>query len=91
MACGTGKTLTSLWIDEELNSSTTLVLAPSLALVSQVSQEWQANASEPFRTLYVCSDRTVKDDTFIANSGQLESPVTTDPEEIQRDLPGFSG
>ena len=31
-ACGTGKTLTALWITEEMNNNTVLFLAPSLAL-----------------------------------------------------------
>ena len=35
MACGTGKTLAAMWIAEQIKSSLTLVLAPSLSLVSQ--------------------------------------------------------
>lgn len=35
MACGTGKTLTGLWIAEELRTETTLVLLPSLLLLSK--------------------------------------------------------
>jgi len=35
MACGTGKTLTALWIKETLKPRTTLVLVPSLNLLAQ--------------------------------------------------------
>ena len=41
MACGTGKTLTSLWIKEKLQSGRTLILFPSLSLLSQSLKEWQ--------------------------------------------------
>jgi len=37
MACGTGKTLTSLWINEALKAKQTLVLVPSLSLLSQTT------------------------------------------------------
>ena len=35
MACGTGKTLTSLWIKEKIKAEQVLVLVPSLSLLSQ--------------------------------------------------------
>ena len=40
MACGTGKTFTTLWIKEALEAHTTLVLLPSLSLLSQTMREW---------------------------------------------------
>ena len=40
MACGTGKTFTTLWIKEALKAHTTLVLLPSLSLLSQTMREW---------------------------------------------------
>ena len=40
MACGTGKTLTALWIAEALKSETVLVLLPSLLLLSKTLAEW---------------------------------------------------
>ena len=45
MACGTGKTLTSLWIKEALNAKRTLVLVPSLGLLSQTLREWTATTT----------------------------------------------
>ena len=58
MACGTGKTLTALWVAEDLRSERTLVLMPSLTLLSQTLSEWTTNASRPFEYLAVCSDQT---------------------------------
>jgi predicted helicase len=39
MACGTGKTFTSLWVKERLEARSTLVLLPSLSLLSQTLRE----------------------------------------------------
>jgi predicted helicase len=36
MACGTGKTFVCLWVKERLNAKRTLVLVPSLGLLSQI-------------------------------------------------------
>ena len=46
MACGTGKTFTSLWIKERLGVDSTLVLLPSLGLLSQTLHEWTMAANE---------------------------------------------
>ena len=35
MACGTGKTLVGAWVAEKLKSARTLVLVPSLSILSQ--------------------------------------------------------
>ena len=59
MACGTGKTLTALFIAERLEAKRTLVLVPSLSLLAQTLREWTANTSEDFDCLAVCSDDTV--------------------------------
>ena len=40
MACGTGKTLTALFIREKLAAERTLVLVPSLSLLAQTLREW---------------------------------------------------
>ena len=87
MACGTGKTLVGVWVAERLKSVRTLVLMPSLSLVNQVSREWQANSTEPFRGLFVCSDQTA-DDNFVSSTGELGHAVTTDPGDIQRFMSG---
>ena len=56
MACGTGKTLVSLWVKERLDAKRTLVLVPSLGLLSQILNEWTAQSRVPFEVLCVCSD-----------------------------------
>ena len=59
MACGTGKTLTALFITERLAAERTLVLVPSLSLLAQTLREWTANTKAEFDFLPVCSDETV--------------------------------
>ena len=59
MACGTGKTFTTLWIKERLKCNNTLVLLPSLSLLSQTMREWVWGANDKFEALAVCSDPTV--------------------------------
>ena len=84
MACGTGKTLTSLWINEALEAERSLVLVPSLTLLSQLVSEWTASAQELFAFLPVCSDETVARgaDAAVMFASDLQYPVTTDPDEI---------
>ncbi len=48
MACGTGKTYTSLKIMESLEPKIMLFLAPSIALLSQTFREYAQEKSEPF-------------------------------------------
>lgn len=85
MACGTGKTLTSLFIKEKLDAERVLVLVPSLSLLKQTMQAWRVNARTPFEALPVCSDETVgrsEEDTSVAHTSELGLPVTTDPHDI---------
>lgn len=91
MACGTGKTLTSLWIKEELKLKQTLVLLPSLNLLSQTLSSWRNNAKFNFDWLCVCSDHTVHkknngEDEWINDPSELGIPVTSNVEEIQNFL-----
>ncbi len=87
MACGTGKTLTALFVAERLKAERTLVLVPSLSLLAQTMREWTANASEDFYYLPVCSDDTVADpDAAVSSTSDLGFPVTTDAEDIARFL-----
>ncbi|MDR0671503.1 MAG: DEAD/DEAH box helicase family protein [Oscillospiraceae bacterium] len=61
MACGTGKTFTSLRIAEQEAACGKLVLfcVPSIALLGQTLREWTANASGDLNTICVCSDPKV--------------------------------
>lgn len=83
MACGTGKTLVSLFVAEQLGSRRTLFLVPSLALLAQTLREWSANTQEGFDFLTVCSDQSVNDDdAAMEKVSDLGLPVTTKPEDI---------
>ncbi|MDO8292547.1 MAG: Helicase associated domain protein [Gallionella sp.] len=91
MACGTGKTYVTLWIKEALNAQRTLVLVPSLGLLSQLLREWTFAAATPFEVLCVCSDQTVGTkghDEAIHSVADLAFPVTSDAEEVKRFLSG---
>lgn len=61
MACGTGKTFTSLKIAENETGGKGLVLflVPSIALLGQTLNEWTAQANEPINAICICSDSGV--------------------------------
>ncbi|GAA8188947.1 hypothetical protein HpKG127_10140 [Helicobacter pylori] len=90
MACGTGKTYTSLKIMESLDPKITLFLAPSIALLSQTFREYAQEKSEPFYASIVCSDDKVgkgkknknDDDTDDINFSELPNEPSTRPEDI---------
>jgi len=89
MACGTGKTLVSLWAAEDLNVTRVLVLVPSLALIRQTLHEWLRETRLPsFSYLCVCSDPTVTKgtDNLVLRQSDLDFPVTTEPDAVQRFL-----
>ena len=87
MACGTGKTLTALWMAERLKPKRILVLLPSLSLVRQTLHEWlkQTRWERP-RFLAVCSDPSVKsntEDMMLVHQADLDFPVTTQPDVVK--------
>jgi len=90
MACGTGKTYTTLWIKEKLGATRTLVLLPSLGLLAQTLREWTFAATTPFQWLCVCSDQTVTkgNDEAIHSVGDMGVAVTSDADEVKRFLSG---
>lgn len=61
MACGSGKTYTSLLIAQKLArvKGQVLYLVPSLALMSQSIEKWHQQADLPLRSFAVCSDSRV--------------------------------
>lgn len=84
-ACGTGKTLTALWISEALKSKTVLFIVPSLALIKQTLEAWIEQYQEPFSFLCVCSDRTVaeqSEDIGDLTTEEVGVPVTRDKESV---------
>ena len=89
MACGTGKTFVSLWVKEGLKAKRTLVLVPSLGLLSQILNEWTFAARRPFDALCVCSDQTVnrrEEDEAISLVSDLPFPVSSNVSEIAQFL-----
>ena len=91
MACGTGKTYTSLKIAENEVKPTGLVLflVPSIALLGQTLDEWTANAAQPLRPMCVCSDADVSKKRTATDDGgstveDLAFPAVTNVDEIVR-------
>ena len=86
MACGTGKTFTSLCIAERVvpDGGRILFLAPSIALVSQARREWLRQTVRPLECRVVCSDRSAggRGETEDVSLSGLECLVTSDPGEI---------
>jgi predicted helicase len=81
LPCGTGKTLTAMWIAEKIGGKRILVMLSSLALIRQTLREWALNTSiRPFRYLCLCSDTTVDlgNDSPVEHLYELDIPVTTE-------------
>ncbi|UNE54111.1 DEAD/DEAH box helicase [Bartonella machadoae] len=93
MACGTGKTFTSLKIAEQIagKGKRVLFLVPSLALVSQTIREWTADAQIPLHSFAVCSDTKVgkrrksQDDIVGMETSDLVLPATTDAQALAKE------
>ena len=90
MACGTGKTFTSLKIAEYETGCKGLVLflVPSIALLSQTLREWTAEASETINAICICSDSgvsrklTQNEDSDGFSSVDLALPASTNVKDI---------
>lgn len=90
LACGTGKTFTSLRIAETMagKGKKVLFLVPSLALLSQTLNEWTQQARVPLRNFAVCSDSDIgktkvsEDDRVIATRSELDFPSTTNAKSL---------
>lgn len=91
MACGTGKTFTSLKIAEQFatnKKSLILFLVPSISLLSQTLREWTAESDINFHSIAVCSDTKVgkrkrdDDDDSDITVSDLAFPPTTNAQEI---------
>ncbi|CAN4266098.1 COG4889 Predicted helicase [Methylophilaceae bacterium] len=90
MACGTGKTFTSLKIAEKLagKGKRVLFLVPSLSLLSQSLTEWTQESATPLHSFAVCSDSDVgkkrksEDDIVQTFTHELRYPATTEPSRL---------
>lgn len=94
MACGTGKTFTSLKIAEELAGANkrVLFLVPSLSLLSQTLTEWTHHSQVPLHCFAVCSDsdvgkkRKADDDKVQTFTHELRYPATTDAKRLAEEV-----
>ncbi len=97
MACGTGKTFTSLKIAEALagRGGRVLFLVPSLALLSQALTEWTQESETPLHSFAVCSDSDVgkkkskadsDDDRVQTVVHELRYPATTDAARLAAEI-----
>ncbi len=86
LPCGTGKSVVSLWIAEQVASvgGRVLYLVPSIALMGQTMREWarQADPQVPHRYIGICSDTRAGRNDEDADMAELAMPVTTDPNKI---------
>lgn len=94
MACGTGKTFTSLKIAEKIagEGKRVLFLVPSLALLSQTLTEWTQESEKHLQSFAVCSDSDVgkkrkkDDDTVQTFVHELQYPATTDAARLASEM-----
>ena len=96
MACGTGKTFTSLkLIEQELEGKgLVLFLVPSIALLGQSLNDWMGDAETPIKAVCICSDsrasRKIKrgnpNDELETSIVDLALPASTNTESITHQL-----
>ncbi len=94
MACGTGKTFTSLKIAETIagKGKRVLFLVPSLALLSQTLTEWTQESDTPLHNFAVCSDSEVgkkrkqDDDSVQTFVHELRYPATTNAARLAEEV-----
>ena len=97
MACGTGKTFTSLRIaeNETKGNGMVLFLVPSIALLGQTLREWTTFAKEPINAICICSDPAISkgknkdEDADSFSTVDLALPASTDPNEILKQFNKF--
>ena len=96
MACGTGKTFTSLkLIEQELQGKgLVLFLVPSIALLGQSLNDWMGDAETPIKAICICSDsrasrkirRGNASDELDDSTVDLALPASTNVNSIVRQL-----
>lgn len=94
MACGTGKTFTSLKIAEKQTGENgfVLFLVPSLSLLSQTLSDWKQQSARPMKAFAVCSDSTIGkknkagDVDNLMTANELNYPATTDAVTLAKQI-----
>ncbi|WP_052160573.1 restriction endonuclease [Kocuria marina] len=92
MACGTGKTFTSLKLVETMAGATrqqgragafrVLFLVPSISLMSQTLREWTGQTAMPMASYAVCSDTKASKAAEDISTVDVVIPVTTDATKL---------
>jgi len=95
MACGTGKTFTSLKTAESMlpNGGRVLFLVPSISLLSQTLREWTAECELELRSFAVCSDTKIgknKGENDDISSFDLAYPATTNASKLVENFHRFT-
>jgi predicted helicase len=92
MACGTGKTFTSLRLAEQETGGKGLILflVPSISLLGQTLREWTAQSVKPIKAICVCSDsevsKTKKMDDSTDSIVDLALPASTNVHSLLSQL-----
>ena len=89
MACGSGKTLTSYWIDSILNNKLTVIFVPSLYLLSQFYSDWvnqSHSENKQIKYILIGSDADVNDDIIYKSNGLI---LETDLKCLQAHIDSF--
>lgn len=91
-ACGTGKTLMSIWINEKLNKTNKILyIVPSLMLMRQTLKKWMQQSKKKYKYVCVCSETNIikkikqEDDEFEIDDKQIDIPVLN-PNDIKKVL-----
>jgi len=74
MACGTGKTMMSYWIDRYMHNFRTVIFVPSIYLLSQCYSEWarQSHAEQlDVKYLLIGSDADIDSDVKYKSNGLI--------------------
>lgn len=91
MACGTGKSYMGVWSKEKLKAKKTLILVPTLMLISDTFKNWLTASKKIPRILCVCSDpsvtqnkmKDIKYDALLESLDDVPFPVENDISKIK--------
>jgi len=85
MACGTGKTLVSLWAAEKMGVQTIVVFMPSLMLIKQIIDTWTEQTEWPWYSYMAvcCDDKLLDDDLIDIDAKECCFDVCIDEEQVR--------
>ena len=94
-ACGTGKTVTSLWVKEKLNARNVLFVVPSISLIKQTVDKWLEQKTKDFKFFCVVSnigEKTSKNnyDYIDIEPNELGIPYSTKIEDVANFIKNYS-